>query len=180
MRSRGRYRALRGALVGAISMSFASLALALPQDGCTVWGVPRTTPSADFTPLDDGAILRHEMTGLEWQRCPLGQEWDGAACTGTVLRLNWQEALQAAAAAGDDWRLPSIRELYTIVELCRIPAINLVAFPLEPPTVGHDVSFWSASPGADGGAWVVSFHLGDVGRGGVNQSYPVRLVRGGE
>lgn len=121
-------------------------AAAIPEDDCTNHAVPRTTPSSQFTPVGDGSIVRHEPTSLEWQRCALGQTWTGNGCAGTPDSMLWQEALQIADAT-PGWRLPNIRELFTLAEECRdAPAINTRVFP----DTGATGSLWSSSPG---GVW---------------------------
>ena len=151
---------------------------AFPEDSCTNNAVPRTTPSSDFTVMGNGSVVRHETTGLEWQRCAVGQTWDGSTCTGSASSRTWQGALDVAAAAGDGWRLPNVNELRSIVEECRIiPAINRVVFPNSPSSY-----FWSASPyaGYSGSAWGVHFSSGSDSRSSKSNNNRVRLVRGGQ
>ncbi|MGY6586912.1 MAG: Lcl C-terminal domain-containing protein [Wenzhouxiangella sp.] len=153
-------------------------AFALEDDACSNSAVPRTTPSSDFTVIGDGSIVRHETTDLEWQRCSLGQTWDGSTCSGSASSYTWSAALQAAASAGGDWRLPNVNELASIAEECRIsPAINRVVFPNTPSSL-----FWSASPfaGVTGYAWLVSFGTGGDLWDFEGNSRRVRLVRGGQ
>ncbi|MGI2093332.1 DUF1566 domain-containing protein [Shewanella oncorhynchi] len=139
-----------------------------------------TTPSSDFTDNGDGTVTHHK-TRLIWQRCSLGQTWDGE-CTGHALYYRWTEALLQAElntfAGVSDWRLPNKNELASIVEYrCFEPAINSKIFP---NALG--VMYWSSSPFAinDSNAWIVSFYNGLVnGHGGdKDSSYVyVRLVR---
>lgn len=58
--------------------------------------ITATTPSADFSDNGDGTVTHH-ATGLIWQRCSLGQSWDGTDCTGTATTFTWQQALAAGA-----------------------------------------------------------------------------------
>ena len=165
---------LAGCLLACASAS--AQAQSLPAETCNNPVLPATTPSTEFIVVDDGSVIRHEVTGLEWQRCSIGQSWDGTMCQGSATFHSWQEALNIAANAGGDWRLPNIKELRTIVERCREnPAINRQAFPNTPSR-----TFWSASPEAGGSAfaWFVNFRdgRGDLGSRG---SRWVRLVRGG-
>jgi len=50
-----------------------------------------------------------------WLRCPLGQTWDGTACTGKPARLSWNEALGACPKG---YRLPAREELMGLLEAC--------------------------------------------------------------
>ncbi|SES74788.1 Protein of unknown function [Nitrosomonas marina] len=140
-----------------------------------------TTPTQDFTRHDDGTVT-HNKTGLIWMRCALGQNWNGATCTGSGQAYTWPAALQAAEgfsfAGHNDWRLPDIKELNSIVEqACMSPAINAMVFPAAPSTW-----FWSASPyaGYVRDAWSVSFGGGSDGAFLKTGSDRVRLVRGGQ
>ncbi|MFC1795733.1 DUF1566 domain-containing protein [Pseudomonadota bacterium] len=143
-------------------------------------GIPQTTPTADFTNHGDGT-LTHKVTGRMWKQCVEGLSGVGCA-SGTVSKFTWQEALQRANvhsfAGYDDWRLPNIKELSSIIERsCYDPAINLSVFPNGPSS-----SVWSGSPYADdtNDAWGVLFNGGyDVLRLRTD-SYSVRLVRGGQ
>ncbi len=141
-----------------------------------------TTPIQDFTLHDDGTVT-HNKTGLMWMRCALGQNWNGATCTGSAQAYTWRAALQAAEGSSfagySDWRLPDIKALGSIVEqACVSPAINATVFPATPLDW-----FWSASPYADhvSYAWRVHFHLGHVGiHNKTSPARRVRLVRGGQ
>lgn len=133
-----------------------------------------TTPDSRFEVLSDEVI--DLKTGLIWQRCSVGQSWDGASCAGTAKTHNWSQALKLASG---DWRLPNVKELNSIIETaCADSAINLSVFP----NTLRDV-YWSSSPsGADvnGDAWAVDFYLGSGTTYGVGLSTYVRLVRGGQ
>ncbi len=136
-----------------------------------------STPDSDFTLREGGAVVRHEPTGLEWQRCPLGLSWDGGDCLGALATHDWPGALAAAAAAGAGWRLPKKNELASIVEAaCWSPAINAAVFPGTPVS-----AFWSSSPDAGSSrmAWVISFDLGRIDAEDKHSLHGVRLVRGG-
>jgi len=54
------------------------------------------------------------VTGLEWQRCPLGRVWDetNQICTGEASGVEWDDAVVLAPDGG--WRLPSVEELSTL------------------------------------------------------------------
>lgn len=145
--------------------------------------ITATTPSADFSDNGDGTVTHH-TTGLIWQRCSLGQNWDGSDCTNSADRFNWEQALAAGSqnslAGLSDWRLPNKNELASIVEYrCWSPAINGQLFPNTRSGV-----YWSSSPKANvvDNAWTVHFDHGYVNSNLKSYYYGhhVRLVRAGQ
>lgn len=111
----------------------------------------RTDTPAEHFEIVDGGYLVDRATGLMWQRCPLGFQWLNSSCQ-TESNLSggtdWQSALKAAAGAAhgeyDDWRLPNIKELETIVDRsCWDPAVSGILFPSTPSAL-----FWTSSPDA--------------------------------
>lgn len=152
-------------------------------------GYPLTTPDSDFADAGSGTV-RHLPTGLVWKRCAEGQTWDGTTCNDLAATYNWLaafarvDAVNAAAvgtqnAGQTDWRLPSVNELKSIVELgCYGPSINLAQFPATPSS-----NFWSGSPvaGDPARAWFVNFGSGAAGALRLRTSLMrVRLVRAGQ
>lgn len=142
--------------------------------------VPASTPSVDFIETGDGTLL-HGPTRRVWQRCALGQSWDGAACTGTATPMSWAAALAAAEThvqdGHDDWRVPNRNELASIIEdRCFAPALNAAAFPAAPAD-----SYWTASPVTEAfeQAWRVDFVDGVIEAAPTAGLHVVRLVRGG-
>lgn len=138
-----------------------------------------TTPSSDFINNKDGTVT-HKKTGLTWMRCQMGKTWTGSYCSGKAITYTHDQAvaLTTIFSGKNDWRLPSIAELQTIVERESYhPAINKKLFP-------HATSnrFWSSSPyaGDTNAAWIVNFSYGDSYGGSKNYSNAVRLVRGGQ
>ena len=127
---------------------------------CT-FDMPASTPSQDFEVMENGLVY-HKTTGLEWQRCAVGQQWDAnqGGCVGTATTHTWQAALQLAAET-DGWRVPSINELLSIVENCRnSPSINTLMFQ----GTGSTSRFWSSSPNVNDArfAWFVNFSTGST------------------
>ncbi len=142
----------------------------------------------------DQEIVEDTRTKLQWQRCTLGQTWNGATCVGEATKYEWWDEARLTASAG--WRLPTKDELSSLVycgsgepanwkpssEWCKgayekKPTIWSAAFPNTPAGL-----FWSSSPYAGGydGAWSVNFFGGSVYGGGKWGGYYVRLVRGGQ
>ncbi|MDS4025769.1 MAG: DUF1566 domain-containing protein [Candidatus Contendobacter sp.] len=110
----------------------------------------------------------------------------GDSCGGTLAAYanrcnttNYIAAVNAAALCGfTDWRLPSVRELQTLVHYgASNPAIDTTYFPNTPASL-----FWSASSyGSDPAlAWIVYFLDGFVGTDTKVLGDLVRLVRGGQ
>jgi len=139
-----------------------------------------TTPTSDFTDNTDGTVT-HKTTGLVWKRCAEGMTWTGSACTGTATTYTWAQAvaLTATFAGKSDWRLPNIRELFTITEIDAYnPAINSVIFSTTPTSN----FFWSSSAyaGNSNDAWYVDFDYGNDDTYIKTYNFQVRLVRGGQ
>jgi uncharacterized repeat protein (TIGR02543 family) len=118
-----------------------------------------TRPTSDYALNGDGTVT-HVPTGLVWQRCPKGQAWTGATCSGTAALYLWSEAmvLDDRYAGYTDWRLPSIEELLSLADYTKAsPALNSTAFPNTTPGF-----YWSATNQIANTtyAWGVNFSLG--------------------
>jgi Protein of unknown function (DUF1566) len=125
-------------------------------------------PLADQSAKDHVAV-RDIDTGLIWTANNVG---DG--------RLQHKAAIKACVALtlGEqtDWRLPTIKELLTLVNYERVdPAIDIDAFPTCKPNW-----YWSSSPavGDSDSAWGVLFYDGYSNAGYRNGDGFVRAVRG--
>ena len=143
--------------------------------------IPASTPTTRFSDHGDGTVTDNE-TGLMWAQCTEGLSGAGCAA-GYADGYVWQAALDLAAgsrlADHTDWRLPNVKELFSILERqCARPAINTAVFPNTPAS-----GFWSASPSVNysAGAWLVDFTRGEASdnynRGDTSR---VRLVRLGQ
>ena len=157
-------------------LPFAALLLLLSVAATAQTCDDRVSPSTPDTRFSvSGDEVTDLQTGLIWQRCSVGKSWDGTTCSGRATTHNWSEAL---AMAADDWRLPNIKELMSIVEeACVEPAVNLTVFPA---TVSS--WHWSSSPYtySRNGAWGVGFCGSGAGMYHKDSELPVRLVRGGQ
>lgn len=149
------------------------------------------TPDSQFTDHGNGTVTHTAAastgTGLMWKKCPQGRS--GANCeTGTATLLNWQQALREAVtdATGGytDWRLPSMKELMSIVETgCRNPMINTTRFPLAFPQVQINALYWTSTPGPAreaGNGWAVDFNRGSAALLDKTTTHYARLVRLGK
>ncbi|MEQ1636807.1 MAG: DUF1566 domain-containing protein [Methylococcales bacterium] len=144
-----------------------------------------TTPDSDFIDNHDGTVT-HKLTGLMWQRCAVGQIWDGATCTGSAEQHLWAATVKPPSnfAGKDDWRLPTVAELQTLVERDHTGdkpfALNLTIFPNS-----SGLFFRTSSPSKNGLPWHVEFGLGFTLFDGCftyETTYcvdSIRLVRGG-
>lgn len=128
-------------------------------------------------PADAGAPpSQYELTADTVHDTKTGLTWQRAVAPGTYA---WVDAKSYCAGldadGGSGWRLPTIKELQTIVdERAYQPAIDTTAFPGTPSEF-----FWSSSPYANDAtnAWVVHFNFGNSSYFTVSYNYRVRCVR---
>jgi hypothetical protein len=110
--------------------------------------------------------VHDDRTGLTWQRAFAHDNYV------------WQDAktfCSKITSNGGGWRLPSVRELLTLVDVTRFePSIDSSAFPNTPIEF-----FWSSSPSLApaGTAWGVNFTRGSSGAAVVTSQAHVRCVR---
>ncbi|MBI5525156.1 MAG: DUF1566 domain-containing protein [Deltaproteobacteria bacterium] len=131
-------------------------------------------------PVAGQPVVADNTTGLTWQGCAAGLS--GAACgTGSATTHTWQNALKYCEGLTwgnqSDWRLPSVGELFSLVDARRsIPAIDTTAFPTTPSSY-----FWSSTSYAANTsiAWYVHFGAGGVSGYDRPSNSNVRCVRGG-
>jgi hypothetical protein len=108
------------------------------------------TVLADCSAADDRFVIHENSTvtdtrsGLMWKRCVQGKTTQDCS-SGTADVFNRADGMNSARAevfgGYDDWRLPKIEELESIVAICAVgPMINRVAFPNSDPVVIHSVS----------------------------------------
>ncbi len=119
---------------------------------------------------DNGnGTVTDSMTGLMWQ-------------ADETLPLNWEQALAYCGKLDlggfNDWRLPTIKELSTLVDESSInPSIDTDFFPVTSST-----PYWTGTTfnGHPGFAWYVRFDNGLEYNGGYKgRRYSIRAVRGG-
>lgn len=116
----------------------------------------------------DADTVLDRATGLVWQRAsaPGTYTWAQAKlyCEGLVL-----------GAPGTVWRLPTVRELSTLVDArASRPTIDTTAFPGTPAS-----RFWTSTvyQAAASSAWSVVFSDGGVLHAGAGEAHSVRCVR---
>lgn len=129
-----------------------------------------------YEAVADCAAVVDRHTRLMWQRCSVGQAWDGRTCVGRPARLEWDVAtrLRDAHCGFDDWHLPELVDLEGLVAEGGIPAIDQAVFPNTPPS-----SYWSASISElnPQQVWFVSFGRGAAQPVFKDARFHVRLVR---
>ena len=100
--------------------------------------------AARFVDNSDGTVS-DVVTGLMWKRCPEGLS--GEDCSnGSASTLVWGGSMKAARdstyAGYDDWRLPNMKEMQTLVDVTKNnPALNTSVFP-NPNNV---LNYWTSS-----------------------------------
>lgn len=128
-----------------------------------------------FVVSADGQEVTDTQTKLIWQRCTVGQKWDGKTCSGKATKVSLPDAKAMGASTSPAWHVPTKDELLSIVDkTVKKPAIDKAAFPGTPPAI-----FWATQPGtADSlNAWIVQFKTGKVYANTHKAKYLVRLVR---
>lgn len=163
-----------------------------PSPGEGFFGQDACYASADspFTKLDAGGgaltrdalnwtMVRDNITGLIWEVKTdddtihdknISSEWIDAA--GAYI-----DQLNAENFGGySDWRLPSVKELFTIVNLlARDPAVDSEFFPFT-----MNETYWSSTPltANDDYVWIVDFGDAAVFKQRKIRSARIRAVRG--
>ena len=133
----------------------------------------------------DGPVARDYLNKLEWMRCSVGQHWESDTCIGEVLMMSVAEANEVVQRVSDldggEWRLPTVKELQTIVSKVENRPddfeanIDWETFPntFSGPYWSSDQSFYSKQY-----QWSVNFFTGQrYNRFFPYQKLAVRLVR---
>ncbi len=161
-----------------------SLEITPPLPGETFYGQDAQFNNTTFSFQDNGdGTITDLNTGLMWQKTP------------STTKFIWADALtycnNLELAGHDDWRAPSIKELWSIQDFqTGWPYINMNYFDLIGPPADKDQQFWSSnlylvssSPLAGTVAFGVNHGTGHIkaypiaGGGPMAQKW-VRAVRG--
>ncbi|ADU64973.1 hypothetical protein Selin_0216 [Desulfurispirillum indicum S5] len=145
-----------------------------------------------YLPQEDGTVL-HANSGLMWMKCAVQDDADyNDGCLNPAEFSVWTEAItgtngvlylaqEIQYAGHDDWRLPNIKELHSVVDLCDNSGFNDV---FNVP----DGLYWTSSPASITGdfqVWKVNISEGGTSSTSVKhdmeESQPayLLLVRGG-
>lgn len=125
----------------------------------------RCVPKVRFAVLDDG-LVQDKLTGLVWQQ------------VAHPTAMSWEAAESHCSSLGSGFRLPTIKELASLVDLTVAapgPSIDTTAFPNTPEAAG---AFWSSTPYgvSPGAAWQVYFGIGGTGTADHGNRLRVRCV----
>jgi hypothetical protein len=127
-----------------------------------------SAPAGRYT-VNGGTVL-DKQTKLTWQRTP------------SATMYSWANAKTACAVAGANlggtgWRVPTIKELQTLIDYSQPYTTALIDATAFPATVQDN--FWSATPlsGSASMAWYVSFHWGNAANDIATSTFYVRCVR---
>lgn len=146
----------------------------------TNYSLPKTGQTTSYQPGDDGIYqkgftgtrfvdngnntIKDNATGLMWKKCSEGQSGTDCAAT-NATGFSWVNAITACEnytiGIYDDWRLPNVMELYSILNFQSSgTAIDLAIFP----ATKTNVEYWSSttSKGTTTSTMGVSFANGKV------------------
>lgn len=155
--------------------------------------------------VNDNGTITDNTNGLTWMQCNLGETWNGTTCEGIPDQINWESMfvqvkqlnLNGGFAGYNDWRVPNIQELYSLVncssnEFKEEEEINGKAYLnkcdgqyVKPTTVNsifkhtENNRYWSSTSNSYYGndAWYIYFNLGFVESGNKFYTGFIRLVR---
>jgi hypothetical protein len=175
-----------GGIVGALEACEDELAECQEQPGMTFPGDGQTGAPLAYAEADppDGTFIDLN-TGLMWEiKTDDGSIHDVDGTYSWYAAFDFVDALNADEFAyHDDWRLPTAKELQSLVDYSRpnpeepdVPAVSD-----ELPGATAPAYYWSSTANAnlDGNAWYVNFNFGNVYDNIKVNDFHVRAVRGG-
>lgn len=170
-----------------VSSGLMTLSLSAIAQECRT-DIVGSTPNSRFEIISNGNEVKDSKTNLVWQRCTIGQSWNGNQCAGNATAMNWKNAMNEAVKAGSNYRVPNIKELQSITEVrCFDPAINISIFP-NTPKGPFNVQYWSSTPDMQTKEYIYTMQLkfglidamkkndNGLGTGGYESRGYVRLI----
>ncbi len=148
----------------ALRFVFVVAVCALVAIGKSVTGAPRCYVVGRFQ-IAAGTVF-DGATGLTWQQAVAPQS------------LSWTDAATYCSAQGGGFRLPTLKELQSIIDYTKAPpgpTINPIAFPNTPGGAYWTSSAFPGSPIVS--AWEVFFDFGSTTTVGITVLDHVRCVR---
>ena len=141
------------------------------QDGDIKAGVG--WPSPRFTVDGTGLCITDNLTGLMWVRTP------------NSTARTWANALTYANGLSrcgyDDWRLPNVNELESIINTEQVNTAAWLNLPAQGFSNAQASIYWSSSTYVvTTYAWFVHMGVGNVGGGNKTVTYYVWPVRAGQ
>jgi len=134
--------------------------------------------STSFFTANSNGTVTDQVNGLMWAKCADGQS--GTNCgTGSATSVSWSQALNIAydstLSGYDNWRLPNIKELQTLIDYNSFSPSAYTNF--FPGTTNS--KFWTASPAIFNSnyTWVADFSSGNIDVSTANSNNALRIVR---
>lgn len=155
------------------------------------------TIQARYQIQGEGEVIVDKKTGLQWQRCSVGQTWDQTmhACVGEAKSLEWTAAKEVERS-GSGWRLPTLNELKSLVYCSNNNPIHIgmgngfngCYNEYQAPTIVNEAfpntlpdRYWTSSTTREHfHAWSISFARGEMKPAYQMAGLNVRLVKDGE
>lgn len=101
-----------------VSITFSTIAMLLLASFTVPVFAANTANEEVNQALMANGMWKDHATGLIWDRCSLGQKWDGVTCTGEAKKYTWKDAIAVAKlqtlGGFNDWGLPTVSELGSI------------------------------------------------------------------
>lgn len=173
-----------------------SLGVGTAFAACSTSAIESNTPTENFTIDEANGVVTDHTTGLMWPRCVEG--FTGSDCrSGDTLQVTFDAAITyiddlnngAGFAGYNDWRLPNVKELRSIVdEHCTRPALNEEVFPLKNTDAADDqglinnMVLLTSTPTSyydsqEAYVWAVDFATGQLDRTSIAEYNYVRFFR---
>lgn len=142
--------------------------------------MPRAISADRYSLINNGSEVLDKQTKLVWQRCLLGQNWNGSECLGAPENLTWSKALVLVKNT-NVWRIPDVKELESITEYTCHPMLDAVFANINTNMINNTV-YWTSTPNINNAkeVWVVNFsaYSGEIVAVSAKvYMYPTRVVR---